>query len=67
MQRRGRLLALYAAAGERALADGFKRGSWTVPLHHEAKAAFARRWMARVARCRETRGSAKLLVPEAEA
>jgi GNAT superfamily N-acetyltransferase len=62
LQRKGRLLTLYAAAGERALADGFQRGSWTVPLHHEGKAAFARRWMARVARCRETRGSAKLLV-----
>lgn len=64
LQRRGRLFALYGAAGDRAIAAGFTRASWTVPLHHEAKAAFARRWMAPYARCRETRGSAKLLVRE---
>jgi GNAT superfamily N-acetyltransferase len=61
LQRRGRLFALYAAAGEKAMAQGCTRASWTVPLHHEAKAAFARRWMAPLARCRETYGSVKLL------
>lgn len=61
LQRRGRLFALYGAAGDRAIEAGFTHASWTVPLHHEAKAAFARRWMAPHARCRETLGSAKVL------
>jgi GNAT superfamily N-acetyltransferase len=61
MQRRGRLFALYAAAADRALAAGYDHCSWTVPMHHEAKVAFARRWMEPGSRCRESRGSVHLL------
>lgn len=61
LQLRGRLLALYAEAGRRAEALGVTRLTWTVPLHHEAKSAFAARWMAPYARRRESRGSVKLL------
>lgn len=60
LQRRGRLLALYARAGDLALAAGLRRASWSVPFHHAPKVAFVRRWMAPYAdRVEETRGVAK--------
>lgn len=46
LQKAGRLFALYAQVGFRALDLGFTEMSWTVPLTHGRKAAFARRWMA---------------------
>ncbi|MFN3429414.1 MAG: GNAT family N-acetyltransferase [Candidatus Sericytochromatia bacterium] len=61
LQMRGRLLALYAESGRRAEALGVTKLTWSVPLHHEAKSAFAARWMEPYAHRRETRGSVKLL------
>lgn len=62
LQRRGRLLALYARAGDLAMAAGLQRASWSVPFHHAAKVAFVRRWMAPYAdRVDETRKAEKAL------
>lgn len=46
LQRAGRLFALYSEVGHAALRQGFSEMSWSVPLVHGRKAAFARRWMA---------------------
>ena len=64
LQRRGRVLGLYAEAGRRALALGYAHATWTVPYHHEAKVAFAKRWMVPYTRrVEESRGTAKWLAP----
>ncbi len=62
LQRRGRLFALYAAAGPRMLSAGFKYGVGTVRLTEPAMANFARRWMKPyTVFFGETRGSSKPL------
>lgn len=45
LQRRGRLFALYAAAGPRMRSAGYKYGVGTVRLTEPAMAQFARRWL----------------------
>lgn len=60
LQRRGRILPLYAEVMRRAHEMGIDQGMWTVPVHHPAMAAFAERWMAPYAdACDETRGTRK--------
>lgn len=62
LQRRARILPLYAEVMRRAHALGIPRGMWTIPVHHPAMMAFAQRWMAPYAEvCDETRGVRKRL------
>ncbi|MDB5101340.1 MAG: GCN5-related N-acetyltransferase [Cyanobacteria bacterium RYN_339] len=61
LQMRGRMLGLYAEAGRLASEQGIERLTWTVPIWHPAKAAFARRWMAPFADMQESRGTGKQL------
>lgn len=62
LQRRARILPLYAEVMHRAHALGIEKGMWTVPTHHPAMLAFAMRWMAPYAEaCDETRGTRKVL------
>jgi GNAT superfamily N-acetyltransferase len=64
LQRRARILPLYAEVMRRAHARGIDRGMWTVPVQHPAMMAFAMRWMAPYAdACDETRGARKVLGP----
>lgn len=63
LQRRARILPLYAEVMRRAHAMGIDRGMWTVPVQHPAMMAFAQRWMAPYAEaCDETRGTGKRLI-----
>ncbi len=62
LQRRGRLFALYAAAGPRMRSAGYKYWIGTVRLTEPAMANFARRWMKPyTVFFGETRGTSKLL------
>lgn len=62
LQRRARILPLYAEVMRRAHAQGISQGMWTVPVQHPAMLAFAQRWMAPYAEaCDETRGTRKRL------
>ncbi|MNK68918.1 Acetyltransferase (GNAT) family protein [compost metagenome] len=62
LQRRARILPLYAEVMRRAHAQGISQGIWTIPVQHPAMMAFAQRWMAPYAEaCDETRGTRKRL------
>lgn len=45
LQRKGCVLWLYSEAVRRMHKVGLREGIWTIPTHHPAMQAFARRWM----------------------